>query len=294
MGVRGVQRVRDLDRESSSSVERERPGRSRRRERLALEQLHGDEGRALVLVHVVDRADVAGARARRPRGPRAAAAREPARRREAPREETSARPGVRASDLRPRRPRPCRRRRASRGFAVMRDGLADHACEWRDSIRYTRPPSFRARLPMSKLFRLAPLSLLLFSSCRRAPFHGQIAGPGRWSIRCLRATPFGRRRRRPVRAPSGGPGPSSSRRDDGAGWSTQLSVLHVRPLRRSLERRSVPGRRRTGTALMSPDGGDLVLRGLPARPDLLTRAAWNGSRFVVVGEGGPILSSADG
>ena len=58
VGVGGVQRVRNLSREVQHQTKRERPAVHVLLERLALEQLHGDELRALELVDLVDRADV--------------------------------------------------------------------------------------------------------------------------------------------------------------------------------------------------------------------------------------------
>ncbi len=56
--VRGFQRVRDLDRDVEEGRELEWAGDQAVMKRFAVEQLHGDEGFALVLVDVIDGADV--------------------------------------------------------------------------------------------------------------------------------------------------------------------------------------------------------------------------------------------
>ena len=56
--VRFVQRIRDLDGPRERLVERHRPFRQPRGERLAVDQLHDEEVDPLVVADVVDRADV--------------------------------------------------------------------------------------------------------------------------------------------------------------------------------------------------------------------------------------------
>ena len=118
--VRRLERVGDLRPQVEQRLELERPGPEPVPQRLAVEELHRDEGLALVLVDVVDRADV-GVLERRGR---ARFALQPLERLRvpapAPPAGTSTPRGGRASDPRLRRRRPCRRRRASRGSGSAR------------------------------------------------------------------------------------------------------------------------------------------------------------------------------
>ena len=115
------ERVGDLDRQ----LEQSRPSGSglptmRCFERLALQELHRDEGPALVLVDVVDRADV---RVVERRGGRASRWKRSRASRSLPtalRAGTSGRRRGRAWCPRPCRRHPCRRRRASRGCGSAR------------------------------------------------------------------------------------------------------------------------------------------------------------------------------
>jgi hypothetical protein len=57
-GVRGIERVGDLDAEIEHALERQRTTRDFLLQRVAVEQLHHDEGLAVVLADVVNHADV--------------------------------------------------------------------------------------------------------------------------------------------------------------------------------------------------------------------------------------------
>ncbi len=58
LGVRGVERIRDLGTQIENRRFRQRAGREERLERLPLEQLHRQEALFFVLAEIVDRADV--------------------------------------------------------------------------------------------------------------------------------------------------------------------------------------------------------------------------------------------
>ena len=111
--VRGIERVGDFDGEAEQDIHFQRAAGDAMLESQAVEVLHGDEGLAVLFADVVDGADVGMIQGGSRFGLAAKALQgltDPGRRL---REGISGRRSDRAGCLRPCRPRPCRRHRAS-------------------------------------------------------------------------------------------------------------------------------------------------------------------------------------